>query len=106
MPNEITNFLTETTNETSKKNNEKNNKTLSSSNSSFAENKKGENSERKEILDFLKNFAYKTKTEKLKFELKEIIKFLNGKEMDEVVELKKIIEELLIENEELIEKKI
>lgn len=61
-----------------------------------------EETERDTLIESIKNIFLTTKSNKLKFELSEILKYLRGEEITEVIELKKVIEELLIENSTLL----
>ncbi|KAF7690741.1 hypothetical protein CDIK_2679 [Cucumispora dikerogammari] len=73
---------------------------------STSASKSTEETERETLIEFIKELFYKTSNNKLKFELSEILMFLNGEDMTEMKELKKIVESLIIENESLITSRV
>ncbi|EQB59941.1 wd40 repeat-containing protein [Vairimorpha apis BRL 01] len=66
-------------------------------------NHKIEKNEKKELLEHIKNVYHTTKDYSFKYDLSKCIEIIEGKENQEVIELKNALEELIKENERLLD---
>lgn len=62
-----------------------------------------EKNEKKDLLDHIKNVYDKTKDYSFKYDLSKCIEIIEGKENQEVIELRNALEELIKENERLLD---